>query len=152
MLDLDETLVHSQFKKPEHCDLQLTVHLNQQEILVFVQIRPGYQQFMKLLAPHYEIVVYTASLRQYADPLLDLIDPEGLCTARLYREHCTLVGNCHVKDLQNLGREMSDVLIIDNSPYSYRLDHPNAVPITSWYDDLSDVELLNMIPFLEQLS
>jgi len=41
VLDLDETLVHSTFKKPECYHIQLPVKMDSREFLVFVQIRPG---------------------------------------------------------------------------------------------------------------
>lgn len=67
----------------------------------------------------YELVIYTASLSKYADPLVDMLDPEGLCSYKLFREHCTFVNNAFVKDLTRLGRPMKDVIIVDNSPIAY---------------------------------
>ena len=55
---------------------------------------------------HYELVVFTASLSKYADPLCDILDPEGMCSYRLFREHCTFYNNAFVKDLTRLGRPM----------------------------------------------
>ena len=47
---------------------------------------------------------------------------------------------------------MNDVIIIDNSPPSYLFHPENAVPIETWFDDESDTELLDLIPFLESLT
>jgi carboxy-terminal domain RNA polymerase II polypeptide A small phosphatase len=58
----------------------------------------------------------------------------------------------YVKDLSELGREMTDVLIIDNSPTAYLFQPDNALPIISWYDDKSDTCLFDYIPFLIELS
>jgi RNA polymerase II subunit A small phosphatase-like protein len=68
---------------------------------------------------HYELVIFTASLSKYAEPLVDILDPEGMCSYRLFREHCTYVNNAFVKDLTRLGRPMKDVIIVDNSPIAY---------------------------------
>lgn len=43
-------------------------------------------------------------------------------------------------------------MIIDNSPASYILHPSNAVPVTSWFSDPHDTELLDMIPFLVDLA
>lgn len=43
---------------------------------------------MRKLAEHYELIIYTASLSKYADPLLDILDPEKLISKRLFRENC----------------------------------------------------------------
>jgi len=66
---------------------------------------------------------------------MDILDPENLCTSRLFRGHCTMVDNLHVKDLSKLGRDLKSTIIIDNSPISYRLHPHNAVPIKTWFDD-----------------
>ena len=56
------------------------------------------------------------------------------------------------QDLSRLGRDLKNTIIIDNSPCCY-LFHPQlAVPITSWYSDALDKELLDLIPVLEDLS
>jgi RNA polymerase II subunit A small phosphatase-like protein len=58
----------------------------------------------------------------------------------------------YVKDLAELGRDLRDVLIIDNSPTAYLFQPDNALPIISWYDDVSDRLLYDYIPFLKALS
>ncbi|KAJ3272452.1 hypothetical protein HDV01_005521 [Terramyces sp. JEL0728] len=55
------------------------------------------------------------------------------------------------KDLSVLGRDIKDCTIIDNLPSSYMFQPSNAIPITSWYDDKNDTELIGLIPFLEDL-
>lgn len=62
--------------------------------------RVGCEIFLKEMAKHFEIFVYTASLKEYADPVIDIIDPENLVAQRLYREHCTRLRNEYfVKDM-----------------------------------------------------
>lgn len=51
-----------------------------------------------------------------------------------------------------LGRDLRSVIIIDNSPASYMFHTTNAIPITSWFNDVNDTELLDLIPFLEDLN
>lgn len=88
------------------------------------------------------------SYSQYADPLMDMMDPQSFCTARLFREHCTFMNNVFVKDLSLVGRPLRDSIIIDNSPTSYMLQPECALPILSWYDDPRDNALLDLIPLL----
>jgi len=57
-------------------------------IQVFVLIRPGVAFFIERLAKIYEIVIYTASMSIYANPLVDTIDQDRLIPFRLYRDHC----------------------------------------------------------------
>lgn len=101
---------------------------------------------------HFELVIYTASLSKYADPLLDWLDPKRMCVHRLFREHCTFFNGIFVKDLSWTGRPLKDQIIIDNSPASYLFHTQNALPILSWYDDLLDKELYKLIPILSALA
>lgn len=45
---------------------------------VYVIKRPGCDEFLQRLAEHYELLIYTASLSKYADPLLDILDPKSV--------------------------------------------------------------------------
>ncbi|KAF6339159.1 CTD small phosphatase 2 [Rhinolophus ferrumequinum] len=89
---------------------------------------------------------------QYADPVTDLLDRCGVFRARLFRESCVFHQGCYVKDLSRLGRDLRKTLILDNSPASYIFHPENAVPVQSWFDDMADTELLNLIPIFEELS
>jgi RNA polymerase II subunit A small phosphatase-like protein len=57
-----------------------------------------------------------------------------------------------LQDLSQLGRDLKDTIIIDNSPTSYIFHPQHAVPISSWFSDAHDNELLDLIPVLEDLS
>jgi len=152
VLDLDETLVHSSFKPVQNADYIIPVEIEGQYFQVYVLKRPGVDQFLKRLGQFYEIVVFTASLAQYADPVLDLLDEYKVVSHRLFRESCSLHKGNYVKDLARLGRELKKTIIIDNSPASYMFHPENALPVESWFDDPNDNELLDIVPMLEELS
>ena len=71
VIDLDETLVH------------FTDDGKQKSIL----IRPYVDLFINEMANHYELVIFTAGLQQYADWVVDQLDPLRLIKYRLYRHH-----------------------------------------------------------------
>jgi Dullard-like phosphatase family protein len=101
----------------------------------------------------YEIVIFTASLSQYANPLINRLDKNCRGYYQLYREHCTFFKNMYfVKDLSKLGRDLKDVIIIDNSPSAYMFHPENAIAITSWYQSKIDRELARLIPLLTDLA
>jgi len=104
------------------------------------------------MAKIYEVIIYTASLSKYADTLMDMMDPKGYCTARLFREHCAFVNGVFVKDMSVLGRDMKDTILIDNSPTSYMLQPECGLPILSWYEDPSDTVLLDYMPMLSEMA
>jgi len=152
VLDLDETLVHSSFKAIPNADFIIPVEIDDQIHQVYVVKRPGVDQFMKKMGEWFEVVVFTASLAKYADPVLDLLDIHKAVRYRLFREACCNHKGNYVKDLSKLGRPLQHIIIIDNSPASYMFHPENAIPIDSWFDDMSDTELLDLIPFLEELT
>jgi len=157
VLDLDETLVHSSFKPHnfKEADILLPVELDGNVCLVYVLLRPGALEFCQRLAEHYEVIIFTASLSKYADPLVKILDREGTwCSHILFREHCTYLEDqeSYVKDMSLMGRDLKDIIILDNSPTSYLFQPENALASRSWYDDFTDRELYDFIPLLANLS
>ena len=151
MLDLDETLVHSSFK-PGRADHVIPVQIEQVTHNIYVRKRPGVDKFLLEMAELYEIVIYTASLAKYANPLLDLLDPADTIRHRLYRGDCTIHQGNYVKDLSTMGRPLQSTIIVDNSPGSYLFHPENAIAIGTWIDDDDDVELHDLGSFLATLS
>uniref|UniRef100_A0AAQ4PZ87 protein-serine/threonine phosphatase n=1 Tax=Gasterosteus aculeatus aculeatus TaxID=481459 RepID=A0AAQ4PZ87_GASAC len=144
VIDLDETLVHSSFK--------ILTPASFMSPQVYVLKRPHVDEFLRRMGEMFECVLFTASLAKYADPVSDLLDKWGAFQSRLFRESCVFHKGNYVKDLSRLGRDLNKVIIIDNSPASYIFHPENAVPVASWFDDMSDTELLDLIPFFERLS
>ncbi|KAL6081905.1 hypothetical protein STEG23_007268, partial [Scotinomys teguina] len=152
VIDLDETLVHSSFKPISNADFIVPVEIDGTIHQVYVLKRPHVDEFLQRMGQLFECVLFTASLAKYADPVADLLDRWGVFRARLFRESCVFHRGNYVKDLSRLGRELSKVIIVDNSPASYIFHPENAVPVQSWFDDMADTELLDLIPFFEGLS
>jgi len=116
---------------------------------VYVAKRPGVDEFLTEMAKYYEIVIYTASLNKYADPLLDLLDPNRVIRTRLFRESCVYYEGNYVKDLSLLDRDLTQSIIIDNSPSSYSFHPENAIDCSSFIDDPKDRELDQIAAFLK---
>lgn len=174
VLDLDETLVHSSFRAVPNADFVIPVQvrigfaqghsddcepllclrrfftqqIEDDVLFVYVMKRPGVDEFLVEMAKHYEVVIYTASLNKYADPLLDLLDPKQTIRSRLFRESCVYYEGNYVKDLSLLDRDLSQAIIVDNSPSSYMFHPENAIDCTSFIDDPNDRELDQIGAFL----
>ncbi|XP_073687009.1 CTD (carboxy-terminal domain, RNA polymerase II, polypeptide A) small phosphatase-like a isoform X2 [Garra rufa] len=152
VIDLDETLVHSSFKPISNADFIVPVEIDGTVHQVYVLKRPHVDEFLQKMGELFECVLFTASLAKYADPVADLLDQWGVFRARLFRESCVFHRGNYVKDLSRLGRELNKVIIVDNSPASYIFHPENAVPVQSWFDDMTDTELLDLLPLFEGLS
>lgn len=153
VLDLDETLVHCSIDKVKNPHLTFPVTFNGVEYTVNVKKRPHMEYFLKRVSRLFEIVVFTASHKAYAEKLMNLLDPHrNLIRHRLYRDDCLDVFGNYLKDLSVLGRDLSKVVLVDNSPHAFGYQINNGIPIETWYDDEADAELLNLLPFLESLA
>ena len=136
VLDLDETLVH--FSPAEGTLTE----------------RPHVHAFLKRVSKEFDyLATFTAGTRDYASPILDRLARDAGVTfrKRFYREDCTLMPGeasgtfVFAKDLTKLGeKDLSGVLLLDNTPSAYSLQPQCGVPIQSFYGDPDDVALLEV--------
>lgn len=169
ILDLDETLIHSLARtSPRISTAQLKmieIKINNVSTLYYVYKRPCCDYFLKEIANWFDLQIFTASVQEYADPIIDWLESEivtskatplgPLFLKRYYRNDCTYrKGVGYVKDLSKFfpREELKNVLILDNSPVSYAKHERNAVMIEGWINDTSDRDLLNLLPMLYGLS
>ncbi|KAL2467341.1 Haloacid dehalogenase-like hydrolase (HAD) superfamily protein [Abeliophyllum distichum] len=149
-LDLDETLVHSKPNPPpEKYDFIVRPVLDGEKVEFYVLKRPFVDEFLDFLSQRFEIVVFTAGIKEYASLVLDRLDWRSRISHRLYRDSCKEVDGKFVKDLSEIGRDLGSVVIVDDNPNSYVFQPNNAIPIQPFIDDLEDGELKKLIQFFE---
>lgn len=133
VIDLDETLIHSLAKGGRmssghmvEVKLNTTVGFGgttlgpQHPILYYVHKRPHCDDFLRKVCKWYNLVVFTASVQEYADPVIDWLEQERkYFSGRYYRQHCTLRNGAYIKDLSSVESDLTKVMILDNSPLSY---------------------------------
>ncbi|KAI9771376.1 MAG: Nuclear envelope morphology protein 1 [Geoglossum simile] len=166
ILDLDETLIHSLAKGGRMgTGHMVEVKLNtpvgigggavigpQHPILYYVHKRPHCDDFLRKVCKWYNLVVFTASVQEYADPVIDWLEQDRkFFRGRYYRQHCTYRNGAYIKDISSIEPDLSKVMIVDNSPMSYIFHEDNAIPIEGWINDPTDNDLLHLIPLLEAL-
>lgn len=128
------------------------VVLDGRSVLYHVYKRPWTDYFLRKVASWYTVVVFTASVQEYADPVIDWLDQgRGLISARLFRESCSFKSGSYVKNLAMVDEDLSKVCLVDNSPASYRVNRANGIPIEGWTHDPNDEALLDLLPVLDSL-
>lgn len=152
-LDLDETLIHSTTASCSNFDFMVEVLVNRASCLYYVYKRPNLDHFLSVASNWYNLVIFTASVREYADPVIDLIDENRkYFKKRLFRSECTQTPSSHyIKDLSVVDPDFSKVCLIDNSAASFAFYPDNAIPIESWKENPRDSALLDLLPFLDAL-
>jgi len=149
VLDLDETLCYTTPERRDGYDAEVTVIQKYNVAKTFyVFKRPYLQEFLSTLAQHYELVVFTASVKRYADAIIDCCDADHLVKRRYYRNTCECNQNVFVKDLSKICTSLKKCIILDNTEASYALHPSNGIAISSYLGDPRDTELKTLIPFL----
>ncbi|CUS20585.1 LAQU0S01e09978g1_1 [Lachancea quebecensis] len=162
VLDLDETLIHSMSRGTSSSNssqghmVEVKFATSGISTLYHVHKRPYCDLFLTKIAKWYDLVVFTASMKEYADPVIDWLESSfpGKFSRRLYRQDCILRdGVGYIKDLSVVmpNASLSDIFIIDNSPVSYAMHVDNAIQVEGWISDPTDTDLLNLLPLLEAL-
>ena len=115
ILDLDETLVHSGFHPfNRKSDFTLNIKVDGKNHTIYVLKRPYVEEFLSEIAPYFEILIFTASISEYASPLIDMLDKNKLTSGRLFRQHCLFNHGLYLKDIRIIQKDLKDVIIIDN--------------------------------------
>ena len=141
VLDLDETLIH--FKPNPNNEESGTI-----------KIRPFLMEFLEKIKNYYDLVVFTAATQEYADPIINALDPNNkYFDYRLYRKHTIIIDNDFVKDLSKLGRDMSKIIIVDNMEQNYKLQKNNGITIRPfWGKDNEDTALSDLLEILIKIA
>lgn len=119
-------------------------------------IRPFVKDFLKACKQHWNIVAFTAGSREYAERVLDTIDPFSLYIDNIgSRENCFSWEGHHIKDLRSMvsaNLQLDNMALLDNRLISFAFNFDQGIPILPFTGDSSDQELKDVLPFLEFLS
>jgi CTD small phosphatase-like protein 2 len=178
LLDLDETLIHADFDEEylgnDSFKYDAVIKFsskNESEVgsifgendemeekkeeevehSVGIFVRNGVNEFLQEVSKHFDVGIYTASVKEYADAVISFLDPENkLIKYRLYRNNCINFNDSFfVKDLRIFkGVDLKDIILIDNSMYSFAAQLSNGILINSFYNDKNDTELYNVMSYL----
>lgn len=117
VLDLDETLIYCCIERKQ------------------IFFRPFLKQFLLALKPQFELIIFTASLKEYADFVLNSIEQKigvSIFDRRLHRDHTDCINGIYYKNLTILQRDLSKVIIVDNFPENFKPQKDNGIHIKSF--------------------
>lgn len=147
-LDLDNTLVCTFTKFPEEFHAhEILLRICGIEQTVWVVERPGLQEFLDALHQKYEMVLFTAGIRQYGIKVLKAIDPKKHIKYLLDRRFCSVIGknlkgqDIFCKDLKKTGRDIINSVLVDDRDYSFIKDEQNGIKISSFNGENNDIQL-----------
>ena len=128
---------------------------NQKSIKTGFNIRPYWKELMDSVKDEWEIAVFTASCQNYADTILDYLDPNNeYFKNRFYRETCwKSPEGVYIKDLRVFTQwEMSDIILVDNAVYSFGFQLDNGIPIFPYIQGKDDKQLLYLKEYLQVIN
>jgi Dullard-like phosphatase family protein len=148
VLDLDETLLHV-----TKINNKLSLY-NNSSTTVKVIYRPHLFSFLSRMKKIYEIILFTVSLPEYANKIINLIEnKEKYFSYKLFRQHATFYQNKdYVKDISKLGRDLKRVIIVDDMPQNFSLQKENGISVKPFYgDNANDMTLSKLGSILERI-
>ena len=80
VFDLDETLIHCvDDVETDNPDVVISIQFSEEPepVLAGINIRPFARECLEAANEHFQVVVFTASEQEYADPIIDYLDPDG---------------------------------------------------------------------------
>ena len=116
-----------------------------------VFFRPYLKSFLQEISKYFDLAIFTAAMKNYADTIIDYIDPKNeYFQFRLYRDACIPIQNrLYIKDLRIIkDYDPSNVILMDNSLYSFMNQPSNGMLVNSFYTNHKDNQLVNAKSFL----
>ena len=161
ILDLDETLIHSDLDftlKEKIQNYDKILYFNSEEeknIPIPLLLRPCVEKFLNYVEKEFDLIIFTASDQDYADAIIDYIEKDKkYFKMRLYRNHCIFIEpGLYIKDLRIFSdiKNMEDIIILDNSLFSFANQLNNGILITSFFSDKNDTFLQNVMDYLDYI-
>lgn len=154
ILDLDETLVYSSEnpleRSPDFCIEQY-----------FVYTRPGLEDFLNECNQLYKIAIWTFGSKNYAKEIVNNIFPSEIEPCFIFsRERCSYRFNYEfgvyevvkpLKKVKRRGFSIERIIIIDDSPETFKDNYGNAILVNKYYGDQGDEELFLLGEFLNKI-
>lgn len=117
--------------------------------IYYVHARPNIDLFIKWLSTFHNVILWSAAEEEYIKKCLDTI---GLKPSVIYdRRTCTISGSIISKDVQSIGHDNSNTIIIDdNFNCNANNKHAHHIVIKTYNGGINDTSLLDVISAAEK--
>ena len=159
ILDMDETLIHADVDyKFKYHDTILKFKYqddetgnDEEEINIPLILRPHLFDFLNIVSQQYELILFTASEKAYADAIVDYIEKERkYFNKRLYRDSCLYLNpGLYIKDLSIFdNRKLEDISVLSEisaTLTALEIDCCGKIKDFSVLSSLSNLQSLRLI-------
>ncbi|KAL4505191.1 hypothetical protein ABPG72_016258 [Tetrahymena utriculariae] len=151
VLDLDETLIHCNEKSLDYDSSIITVQFQDQQKNYYLHQRGYLQEFLEQCALNFNIYIYTASTKDYAEEVVKIIDPRSVIKRVYDRSSCFYDGKQYLKSLKAIGLDLNRTVMIDNNQACVSNNVENAFKIKDFFSDKNDRELQKFQSILNKM-
>ena len=137
LIELSDLLVHSQYTRTAGWRWKK---------------RQGLDIFLESLCKHYEIVIFTKDAAISCVEVIEAIDPKMCILYKLFRDSTRYKKGTYLKDLSNLNRDLSKVILVDTNRAAVACQPENALVLNKWMgeDDMDLIDLADMLVVIAQ--
>lgn len=158
LLDIDETVAHTFNDLEQYRELMTTLEEKHREIFKRIYIidffdkikgqthmwgliRPFWEEFRDTCSRYWELGLFTAGTRDYAQKMAKVLFPAGIPRLLFSREDCHIVDDDVIKPLGRLfqrhpemlrGIRMEDILMVDNKYSNFSHNPQNGIVIADF--------------------
>jgi TFIIF-interacting CTD phosphatase-like protein len=118
---------------------------------ILTVLRPGLPEFLRDVSVCYEICVYTLGMKEYANAIVDIVDPDRTMISRIIsREDSTREDQ---KDMDVVYATDNITLIMDDMPKMWPMYPRNLVPMIPFHysSNTSSIYLKEISSFLNMV-
>ncbi|CAL6084203.1 Nuclear_LIM interactor-interacting factor [Hexamita inflata] len=149
VLDLDSTIL---FSTQQTSDVKMP---NAPETARFndgltTSFRAQLYPFLQFCRDNFEVVVWSAGEYDYVQTRMNYCNLADYVDYVLSRNHCKYVNGHYIKDLNRLGRDLKNVVLLDDNFSSCILNVQNCIPVRRYMGQQDD-ELLQLVIMLRKI-
>ena len=108
-------------------------------------IRPGLFQFLQEMKQIYELILFCDNSFEYLIKIIDILDrKEKIFEYILSNEQISFDKNGSIKNIESLGRNLKNIIILDKNQTFFKLNNDNIIYVKPFYGGINnDGNILN---------